>query len=299
MSIDDLYNNFKIVKQEGKGTVCSNLSSQNMAFVSSPSPISTNEVPTIYGVSTASTQSSTANTKAMVAIDGVGFDWSYMAEDEVPTIMALMVFLDSGVYTNNTCSKTCLKSYETLEKQYDDLRVEFNTSEFNLVTYKTGLASVEEQLVFYKKNEVIFCEQIDVLKRDLSYRDSEISGLKRELENLKKEKEKEFKQPEFQNYGPKSSKTESENASKEIPNELKEYPDAPLFKDKIEFVKAKQQEKPVRKPVKYAEMYRSQGPRENQRNWNNLKSQQLAILAPSQSALSHILTLTPFIIPKD
>ncbi|GKF22801.1 hypothetical protein Tco_0075123, partial [Tanacetum coccineum] len=30
-----------------------------------------------------------------------------------------------------------------------------------------------------------------------------------------------------------------------------------------------------RKPVKYAEMYRSQNPRGNQRNWNNQKSQQL------------------------
>nr|GEY46936.1 putative ribonuclease H-like domain-containing protein [Tanacetum cinerariifolium] len=76
----------------------------------------------------------------------------------------------------------------------------------------------------------------------------------------------------------------SKNASKEIPNELKESPDAPLVKNrvsnnkdctaessivvekkivvptvvKIEFVKAKQQEKPVRKPVKYAEMYMSQ-----------------------------------------
>ncbi|GKF87472.1 hypothetical protein Tco_0258349, partial [Tanacetum coccineum] len=27
-------------------------------------------------------------------------------------------------------------------------------------------------------------------------------------------------------------------------------------------------EKPVRKPVRYAEMYRSQRPRGNQRNWN-------------------------------
>ncbi|GKE42273.1 hypothetical protein Tco_1469557, partial [Tanacetum coccineum] len=44
---------------------------------------------------------------------------------------------------------------------------------------------------------------------------------------------------------------------------------------KIEFVRPKQQEKPVRKPVKYAEMYRSQSPRGNQRNWNNQKSQQL------------------------
>nr|GFD27849.1 hypothetical protein [Tanacetum cinerariifolium] len=33
--------------------------------------------------------------KAMVAIDGAGFDWSYMADDEVPTNMALRAFLDS------------------------------------------------------------------------------------------------------------------------------------------------------------------------------------------------------------
>ncbi|GKG19997.1 hypothetical protein Tco_0379798, partial [Tanacetum coccineum] len=42
---------------------------------------------------------------------------------------------------------------------------------------------------------------------------------------------------------------------------------------KIEFVRPNQQEKLVRKPVKYAKMYRSQGPRGNQRNWNNQKSQ--------------------------
>ncbi|GJX78742.1 retrovirus-related pol polyprotein from transposon TNT 1-94 [Tanacetum coccineum] len=67
-----------------------------------------------------------SSSKAMVAMVGAGFDWSYMADDEVPTNMALMAFLDS----------------------------EFNKSEFNLATYKRGLASVEEQLIFYKKNEV-------------------------------------------------------------------------------------------------------------------------------------------------
>nr|GEY30568.1 ribonuclease H-like domain-containing protein [Tanacetum cinerariifolium] len=35
------------------------------------------------------------SSKAMVAIDGAGFDWSYMDDDEVPTNMALRVFLDS------------------------------------------------------------------------------------------------------------------------------------------------------------------------------------------------------------
>ncbi|GJS16674.1 ribonuclease H-like domain-containing protein [Tanacetum coccineum] len=196
MSFDD---NFKIVEQEVKGTTNSrsSSSSQNMAFVSSPS--STNEVNTAYEVttantqispastqvSTASTQVSTANLsddtvyaflasqpngsqlvhedleqihedgleemdlkcdttgydkskvecfnchkmghfarecrgtrnqdsrnmnqdssrrtvnveetsfKAMLAIDGAGFDWSYMADDEIPTNMALMAFSDS------------------------------------------------------------------------------------------------------------------------------------------------------------------------------------------------------------
>ncbi|GKB91196.1 putative ribonuclease H-like domain-containing protein [Tanacetum coccineum] len=423
MSFDDLYNNFKIVKQEVKGTASSSssssLSSHNMAFVSSPSI--TNEVNTAYRVSTAKTQVSPASTqvspastqvsttrtqvsttstqvlvcltyseplrdglkvavsivektgrkitingsdtagydkskvecfnchkmghfarecrgprnqdsrnrnqdssrrtvnveetssKAMVAIDGAGFDWSYMADDEVPTNMALMAFLDS----------------------------EFNKSEFNLATYKRGLAFVEEQLVFYKKNEVIFCEQLAVLKRDISYKDSEISMLKSELEKLKQEKEsnqlkienfdnasksldkligsqitdksrkgvgfvsynvvppphtglflppkfdlsnsglEEFQQPEFEGYGPKTSKSVSEDIS----NEVRESPDAPLVKElvlddklekktvfptvaKIEFVRPKQQEKPVRKPVKYAKMYRLTAITIKGKGWN-------------------------------
>ncbi|GJV93430.1 ribonuclease H-like domain-containing protein [Tanacetum coccineum] len=67
MSFDDLYNNFKIVEQEVKGTVSSSSSSssQNMAFVSSPS--STNEVNTVYGVSTANTQVSPASTQVSTA----------------------------------------------------------------------------------------------------------------------------------------------------------------------------------------------------------------------------------------
>ncbi|GKC25152.1 hypothetical protein Tco_1027302 [Tanacetum coccineum] len=52
MSFDDLYNNFKIIKQEVKETAnsSSSSSSQNIGFLSSPS--STNEVNTAYGVST-------------------------------------------------------------------------------------------------------------------------------------------------------------------------------------------------------------------------------------------------------
>ncbi|GKE22880.1 putative ribonuclease H-like domain-containing protein, partial [Tanacetum coccineum] len=92
----------------------------------------------------------------------------------------------------------------------------------------------------------------------------------------------EFQQPEFEGYGPKASKS----VCKDISNEVKNTPDAPLGKKLVSEKEkqtvfptkkesAKQQEKPARKPVKYAEMYRSQKPMGNQRNWNNLKSQQL------------------------
>ncbi|GJS82535.1 hypothetical protein Tco_0749076 [Tanacetum coccineum] len=130
------------------------------------------------------------SSKSMVVIDGAGFDWSYMADKEVLTNMALMDFSDS----------------------------------------------------------------------------------------------EEFQQPKFEGYGPKSSKSVSEDIS----NEVRESPDAPLVEElvsddklekktifptvaKMEFVRPKQQEKLVRKPVKYAEMYRSQSPRGNQGNWNNQK----------------------------
>nr|GEY67851.1 ribonuclease H-like domain-containing protein [Tanacetum cinerariifolium] len=235
MSIDDLYNNFKIVEQEVEGTARSNSSSQNMDFVSSPSTNTTNEVHTYYGVSTASTQPSTASTqvntassqtstanlsdatvyaflanqsngsqlvheelkqiheddleemdlkwqgprnqdsrnryqdssrrtvnveetlpKAMVAIDGVGFDWSFMADDEVPTNMGLMAFSDSELDLSN-------------------------------------------------------------------------SGLE------------EFQQPEFEGYGPKTGKSVSED----ILDELKEYVDASLVKDMVSDNKDFSVESPV------------------------------------------------------
>nr|GEY41176.1 hypothetical protein [Tanacetum cinerariifolium] len=88
-----------------------------------------------------------------------------------------------------TCFNTCLKSFETLKTQYDNLRIEFNKTKFDLATYKRGQASIEEQLILYKKNEVMFCDQIAVLKRDASFRDSEITALNMQIEKLKKEKE--------------------------------------------------------------------------------------------------------------
>ncbi|GKB90809.1 putative ribonuclease H-like domain-containing protein, partial [Tanacetum coccineum] len=127
-----------------------------------------------------------------------GFDWSDMAEEQVQTNMALMAFSDSEVYNDKTCSKTCLKNYETLKKQCDDLIVKLNQTEFTAATYKRGLATVEEQLITYRKNEVLFSEEVAVLKREVACKDYEINVLKSEFEKVKQEKEGiEFKIEKF------------------------------------------------------------------------------------------------------
>ncbi|GJV76415.1 putative ribonuclease H-like domain-containing protein [Tanacetum coccineum] len=269
-----------------------------------------------------------------------GFDWSDMAEEQVQTNMALMAFSDS---------------------KCDDLIVKLNQTEFTATTYKRGLATLEEQLITYRKNEVLFSEEVAVLKRDVACKDYEINVLKSQFEKVKKEKEgiefkiekfdmaskdldqllgsqitdkskkglgynavppphpliynrpkkldlsysglDEFKEPEFKGYGPENSKQESNIVCDKKSDDSKGNFDNSLVKEQVskhtssfvesslnvdketvfpvdknvESVKPKNHEKQVKKSVRYAEMYRSQTPRGNQRNWNGQKSNQVGI----------------------
>ncbi|GKA93219.1 putative ribonuclease H-like domain-containing protein [Tanacetum coccineum] len=184
------------------------------------------------------------SSKAMLAIDGVGFDWSDVAEEQVQTNIALMAFSDFEVYTDKTCSKTCLKNYVIFKKQCDDLLVKLNESEFKATTYKTGLATLEDQIITYKKNEVLFNEEIGVLKREngIEFEIEKFDKASKDLDQLlgsqitdKSEKGlgysavppphpliynrpkmldlsysglDEFKEPEFKGYGPENSEQE-------------------------------------------------------------------------------------------
>ncbi|GJZ60087.1 retrovirus-related pol polyprotein from transposon TNT 1-94 [Tanacetum coccineum] len=142
--------------------------------------------------------------KAMLAINGVGFNWSDMTEEQVQTNMALMAFSDS----------------------------ELNQTKFIAGTYKRGLATVKDQLITYRKNEVLFSKEVAVLKREVACKNYEINVLKSKFEKVKQEKEGiEFKiekfdnasksqnkllesqitdkNPEFKSYGFEDSKQES------------------------------------------------------------------------------------------
>ncbi|GJU38085.1 hypothetical protein Tco_1186439 [Tanacetum coccineum] len=67
----------------------------------------------------------------------------------------------------STCSKECLKSYETLKEHYDNLTKDFNKYQLNVGAYKAGLESVEARLDVYKKNEVVYEEDKKILKLDI------------------------------------------------------------------------------------------------------------------------------------
>nr|GEX96111.1 ribonuclease H-like domain-containing protein [Tanacetum cinerariifolium] len=96
--------------------------------------------------------------KALMDIDGIGWDWSYMAneeenhahfaDEEVPTKFALMA-----------------KSSSSLENK------------------------VEARLVEFKSQEIKFCEKIRGLERNVEVRNNKIENLLNELERVKNEKE--------------------------------------------------------------------------------------------------------------
>ncbi|GJV30518.1 integrase, catalytic region, zinc finger, CCHC-type containing protein, partial [Tanacetum coccineum] len=208
-----------------------------------------------------------------------------------------------------------------------------------------SLETIEEQLVTYRKNEVLFSEEVAVLKREVTCKDYEIGVLKSDFEKVKQEKEgidfkiekfdnasksldkllesqindnsekglryhavppphpliynaltkldlsysglDEFKEPKFIDN---SEENTNDSLIKQVSDDESSFVESPLKVDKtctifdapkkIEFVKPKINEIPVKKSVRYAEMYRPQRPRGNQRNWNGQKSNQLGTSSP-------------------
>ncbi|GJW22870.1 hypothetical protein Tco_0033492 [Tanacetum coccineum] len=91
------------------------------------------------------------------------------------------------VSNNSNCSKSCLKTIETLKSQYDQLHKDFKKSELMVLAYKLGLESIEEKLEVYKANESIYSQDIKVLKFEIECKGIAIIELKKKLEIAQKE----------------------------------------------------------------------------------------------------------------
>nr|GFB78849.1 hypothetical protein [Tanacetum cinerariifolium] len=139
--------------------------------------------------------------KALMAIDRVGWDWSFMAneeknhalvaDEEAPTEFTLMAktSADSEVFDNSLCSKNCKKNTESLNSKITDLTDKLYDSKNILFHYKAGLSQVEGRLVEFKNQEIKFYEKISVLEFNIEGKTNRIEYLTKELENLKNEKE--------------------------------------------------------------------------------------------------------------
>nr|GEV14380.1 putative ribonuclease H-like domain-containing protein [Tanacetum cinerariifolium] len=105
----------------------------------------------------------TSTSNALVSqCDGVGsFNWSYQAEEE-PANYALMVFSSSSSSSD---------------------------TEFDIISYQTGIESVEAKLLVYKQNESIFEENIKLLNIEVQLRDSALVTLRQKLEKAEQERD--------------------------------------------------------------------------------------------------------------
>nr|GEV14966.1 Gag-Pol polyprotein [Tanacetum cinerariifolium] len=115
---------------------------------------------------------------------------SYQAEEE-PANFALMAFSlsSSSDYEVPSCFKACSKAYAQLHSQYDKLTDDFCKSQFDVISYQTGLESVKARLLVYKQNESVFEENIKLLNTEVQLRDTTLVTLRQKLETTKQERD--------------------------------------------------------------------------------------------------------------
>ncbi|GKA30095.1 ribonuclease H-like domain-containing protein [Tanacetum coccineum] len=186
--------------------------------------------------------------------DGFGYDWSDQAE-EGPTNFALMAYSSTSLtsFTNsevsndsNYCS-SCLECVKDLKEQNEQLVKDLRTARISVVSYKTGLESVEARLLVFKKNESVYEEDIKLLKREIYLRDLDITELKRKLELATKEKD----EPTVETNEPKTARKENRAPIIEDWVSTSKEQDEPKFQTvkpnftKIKSVKPKTDRKPV------------------------------------------------------
>nr|GFB16280.1 ubiquitin hydrolase [Tanacetum cinerariifolium] len=133
-----------------------------------------------------------------MAIDGIGWDWSYVANEEdhalvadgeTPTEVALMANIENNVFNNSLCSKDCKKNTDSLNSKINELKNELYESNTYRHSYKLGVDQLEGKLGEYKEREVKYIEKIRTLEM---YKESNLERIKiltNEVETLEEEKD--------------------------------------------------------------------------------------------------------------
>nr|GEZ67803.1 ribonuclease H-like domain-containing protein [Tanacetum cinerariifolium] len=138
------------------------------------------------------------SSKALMAIDGVGWDWSYMANEEDHTLVAdreapiefaLVANIENKVFDNSLCSNECKKNTDSLNNKIKDLKGELSEANNFIYHYKLVVAQLEGRLTEYKEREVKYIEKIRILEMYKASNLDSIKILTKELEEVKLEKD--------------------------------------------------------------------------------------------------------------
>nr|GEV20260.1 putative ribonuclease H-like domain-containing protein [Tanacetum cinerariifolium] len=116
-------------------------------------------------------ETSTSNAFVSQCDDVGSYDWSFQAEEE-PTNYALMAFTSSSSSSSDT-----------------ELTDDFRKSQFDVISYKTGLESVEARLLVYQQNETVFEEDIKLLNLEVQLRDNALEVLRQNLKKVEQERD--------------------------------------------------------------------------------------------------------------
>ncbi|GJY46279.1 putative ribonuclease H-like domain-containing protein [Tanacetum coccineum] len=188
LNFNDLYNNLRAFKYDVKSSTGSSSNTQNVAFVSSKSTDSTNDVAMI-SIKLKKFNNKSGRKIHYDAKEPVGFNkrkyaWNsgYKAKDngrkpgKQEASNALVTLYGEESYTN-------------LKKLYDKQKEQLGIASIDIQAYEKALKKVEAQLVAYQKNQLWYEEKIRYMKVDLDDKNNLLTYNKKLLDEAEKEKE--------------------------------------------------------------------------------------------------------------
>ncbi|GJZ53412.1 hypothetical protein Tco_0608297, partial [Tanacetum coccineum] len=103
------------------------------------------------------------SSQALVDQDGLGgYDWSNDFDEPVNyTLVAISSSSLSSSSDNEVqnCSKQCLESFKTIQKNFDSEREKHNRPRLEIQGYELALESLESRILGPKKNELAWGEK--------------------------------------------------------------------------------------------------------------------------------------------
>ncbi|GJW83573.1 ribonuclease H-like domain-containing protein [Tanacetum coccineum] len=171
IEIDDLYNNLRVYEDEMKSTASGNFRVNTAGGTSSTSQVSS----TLGADEVSKVECYNYHRKGHFAkecksgrnqgkISYGGYDWSNDFVEPVNyALMAIFASSSSGSSDKEVqnCSKQCLESFKTLQKNFDSEREKHSRARLEIQGYELALESLESRILGHEKNELAWGEKYD------------------------------------------------------------------------------------------------------------------------------------------